>query len=390
MKIRVDLSKCIKDESYDVIIDSGIFGTGTEKETLYEGEKIGRGKIEPHNENNELKDLSSTFNSIGVKGRVFVVTCKTVNNLYGRHLKKVLEKLGLKYTFIVLPDGEKVKSPEYLSQLYDDLVKNRFERSDFIIAFGGGVIGDLAGFAASTYLRGINLIQIPTTLLADVDSSVGGKTGINHSGGKNLIGSFYQPKCVIIDTDFLGTLDGRELKNGFSEVIKYGAILDKDLFQYLEENIAKILWADKESLVHIIQKSCGLKAYVVGRDEKESGFRSVLNFGHTLGHAVETLYDYKKIKHGEAVAIGMVFASLVSKELGLCNEETVKRLGNLIRNSELPAEIPPFKPEEYINVIKSDKKTSSNLIKFVLIKEIGEFSFQELDFDYLYNFLKKL
>ncbi|MHB1664857.1 MAG: 3-dehydroquinate synthase [bacterium] len=359
MKIRVDLAHSAKDASYDILINSNI-------------------------------SIGTILESIGIKKRVCIVTCKTVNDLYGFSISNLLNSAGIEPVFIILPDGETAKSIKYLSYVYDELIKNRFERSDYIIAFGGGVIGDLAGYAAASYLRGVNFVQIPTTLLSDVDSSVGGKTGIDHFSGKNLIGAFYQPKIVIIDVDFLDSLDKRELMNGFAEVIKYGAVLDEDLFLYLEDNLDKIMLKDKQSLMHIIESSCLIKANVVNKDEKENGLRSVLNFGHSLGHAIETLFNYGTIKHGEAISIGMVFASKLSKELNLCGNETIDRLETLIRNSGLPAEIPKFSPEEYINAMKLDKKVEDKSIKFILIKGIGSFKFEKLDFAFIYKFLKDL
>ena len=367
MKIRVDLNLTAKDNGYDILIDSGIISGEYNKETA--------------------AVLSSS--GLNLKSRVLVITSKTVEGLYGNAISSFLKNYGMdNFAVMALPDGESTKSLKYLSDIHDRLVENRFERSDFIIAFGGGVIGDISGFAAATYLRGINFIQVPTTLLADVDSSVGGKTGIDHPKGKNLIGAFYQPKAVLIDADLLKSLDKRELINGFAEVIKYGAILDAGFFAYLEDGYEKVLSYDKNALTHIIQRSCSIKAEVVKEDEKEAGLRSALNFGHSLGHAIETLYNYESIKHGEAIAIGMVFAAALSKKIGLCSEETVKRIENLIRNSGLPADIPDFTPEQYINAMKLDKKVSEKQIKFVLVKDIGRYEFRKLDFGEIYDFLK--
>ena len=369
MKIRVDLKHSGKDNGYDILIDSGIIGGKYNKETA--------------------AVLSSA--GLNLNGRALVVTSETVDRLYKNTLFSFFKNYGVdNLGIIVIPDGEAAKSLKYLSDIHDRLVENGIERSDFIIAFGGGVIGDLAGFAAATYLRGINFIQIPTTLLADVDSSVGGKTGIDHPKGKNLIGAFYQPKTVLIDIGLLKTLDKRELINGFAEVIKYGAALDAELFAYLESDHKKILSYDREGLMYIIERSCSIKAEIVNRDEKEAGLRSVLNFGHSLGHAIETLYNYENIKHGEAIAIGMVFAAELSKNLGLCGEEAVIRIKNLIRNSGLPVDIPDFTPEQYINAMKLDKKVSDKQIKFILIKNIGVYEFKKLDFDLILNFLKEI
>jgi 3-dehydroquinate synthase len=371
IKIKVDLSSSIKDNSYNIYIGSNILSE----------------QVLPENEDRFQKII---FKSVGIKERICIITSKTVNELHGANFENLLKETGFEPAIICLPDGEATKSIKYLTFLYDELIKNNIERSDCIIAFGGGVIGDIAGFAAATYLRGINFIQIPTTLLADVDSSVGGKTGIDHPSGKNLIGAFYQPKSVIIDVNFLDSLDDREFKNGFAEVIKYGCILDEDLFSYLEQNYDKILSRDKQSLIHIIERSCAIKADVVNKDEKESGFRSVLNFGHSLGHAIETLYNYENLKHGEAISIGMVFAAMLSKELGFCGDSTVERIKKLIKNSNLPAKLPGFTAEEFINAMKKDKKVQDKKIKFVLTGKIGYAILKIIDFDVIYNFLKKV
>lgn len=368
MKIRVDLNLTANDNGYDILIASGIVNGGYNKETA--------------------AVLSTS--GLNLKGRALVITCKTVNDLYGNAVSSFLKNCGADdFDIMVLPDGEATKSLRYLSEVYDRLVEKRFERSDFIIAFGGGVIGDIAGFAAATYLRGINFIQVPTTLLADVDSSVGGKTGIDHPKGKNLIGAFYQPKAVLIDVDLLKTLDKRELINGFAEVIKYGAALDAVFFAELEKSYEKVLSYGEDVLTRIIERSCSIKAEVVKQDEKETGLRSVLNFGHSLGHAIETLYNYETVKHGEAIAIGMVFAADLSKKMGLCSEDTVKRIRNLIKNSGLPSNIPRFTPEQYINAMKLDKKVSEKQIKFVLLKDIGRYEFRKLDFEFILNFLRE-
>lgn len=374
MKIKVNLSDSAKDSSYDIMLCSGVIRRGGNEN---KAEEVFGADTE----------IAKILKAIDIEGRVLVVTSETVNSLYGALIEKFLKNMEIKPLLLALPDGEGTKSAKYLTRIYDELIKNRFERGEYIIAFGGGVIGDLAGFAAATYLRGINFIQIPTTLLADVDSSVGGKTGIDHPGGKNLIGAFYQPKCVIIDVDFLKSLEDRELKNGFAEVIKYGAVLDKEFFEYMERNYKKIIARDKDSLMYIIERSCAIKADVVNKDEREAGLRSVLNFGHSLGHAIEVLYNYETVKHGEAVAIGMVFAAMVSEDLGLCGHATVKRVKALIENSGLPTAIPNFSQDAYINAMKLDKKVSDKLLKFVLINEIGSFIFKELDFGYLHKFL---
>lgn len=363
MKIKVDLSRSGSGGGYEILIGSGIIS---------------------HEPKGEITDI---LNSVGLKGRVFVIMSKTVSDLYGGLITHFFENADINPIIIILPDGENTKSQKYLSLIYDELINGKAERRDFIIAFGGGVVGDLAGFAAATYLRGINFIQMPTTLLADVDSSVGGKTGINHSKGKNLIGAFYQPKVVLIDTGLLKSLDARELANGFAEVIKYGAVLDGEFFSYLENNYDKVLSYDESALAYIIERSCTIKADIVSEDEKEAGIRSVLNFGHSMGHAVEALHNYENIKHGEAISIGMVFAAMLSKKIGLCTDETVTRVKNLIEKSGLPVKIPEFTAEQYINAMKLDKKVSKKQIKFVLIEGIGNYKLKKLDFGFIHDYI---
>lgn len=365
--VRVDLSRPAGNDGYDITIGPGIIR--------------GKNPAGAHFLN------SPVFDKIRRRGRIFVITCEKVNSLYIKSVEDFFGSAGIGIARIILPDGESAKSLKYLSFIYDGLVREKAERGDYIAAFGGGVVGDIAGFAAATYLRGIKFIQIPTTLLADVDSSVGGKTGIDHPGGKNLIGAFYQPEVVLIDIEFLSTLDGRELVNGFAEVIKYGAVLDRKLFDYLESGYGNILAGNREALSFIIERSCEIKADVVRKDEKEAGLRSVLNFGHSLGHAVEALYNYETLKHGEAVAIGMVFAAGLSEKLSLCGKEDVGRLKLLIQNSGLPVKIPDFSVEQYINVMKLDKKVDEKIIKFVLMKGIGDFEFRSLEFQFLRDFL---
>jgi len=300
-----------------------------------------------------------------------IITNPTVDKLHGAALKKELKKLGSIHT-LQIPDGEKYKNLQTVEKLYKEFLKHKVDRSTPIIAFGGGVVGDVAGFAAATYLRGLPLIQIPTTLLAQVDSSVGGKTGVDLTAGKNLVGAFHQPKLVYIDVSMLKTLPQREMLCGSAEVIKYGAIASESLFSTLEKKVASFLHLDSVLLKKVVKECVKIKANVVERDEKETlGIRSVLNFGHTLGHAVETLSGYKSFSHGEAVAIGMAFAVQLSESLGLTKAWTVDRLMNLIHEMGLPHQVPAYSKNAYLQVMARDKKMEKGKIRYVLLKKIG-------------------
>ena len=244
------------------------------------------------------------------------------------------------------------------------------DRRSFVIALGGGVVGDLGGFVASTFMRGIPYIQIPTSLLAQVDSSVGGKTAVNHPKGKNLIGTFYQPLAVFIDTSFLKTLSKEEFLNGMAEVVKYGIIADKKLFGFMEKNVAKILSLDPKALGYIIQRSCSIKADIVEKDEKEANIRAVLNFGHTVGHAVENVSGYR-FRHGEAVSVGMACAARISREIGLCQEKDVQRIENLLSLFGLPVHCRELSSRKIVRTLERDKKVLDRKIRFILLKGIG-------------------
>jgi 3-dehydroquinate synthase len=259
------------------------------------------------------------------------------------------------------------------------LISERLERKSCIVALGGGVIGDLVGFAAATYLRGVPYVQVPTTLLAQVDSSVGGKTAVNHKEGKNLIGAFYQPRLVLIDAAVLRSLPQRELIAGLAEVIKYGIIEDLALFSLLEEKIAKIIEHDRQLLIQIIATSCAIKARVVEKDEREEDFRAVLNFGHTIGHALEAVTNYQRYLHGEAVGIGMAQAAAISVDQGFCDQPSLKRIRRLIEKAGLPLEIPPeVSRERLIQCMEVDKKSAEGKIKFVMCEGIGKIRFRSL------------
>lgn len=324
-----------------------------------------------------LSEVGARMKDLGFKGKAAVVTNPLVGELYAGELLKGLKDSGFSPFLITLPDGEEYKTIEVATTVYDALIENKLERNSPIIALGGGVIGDLTGFVAATYLRGVPYIQVPTTLLSQVDSSVGGKTAVNHPKGKNLIGAFYQPRAVFIDPEVLKTLEAREVRAGLAEVIKYGIIWDPAFFAFLEENSSALLDL-KGELTKAIERSCEIKAEVVGADETEQGLRSILNLGHTFGHAIEALSGYGTYKHGEAVAIGMYLAARLSAALGLCDSGVVERVKGLVSSVGLPTEPPEFAVEEWIESMRLDKKVSSEAMRFVLIKRIGTVSLEEV------------
>ena len=301
-----------------------------------------------------------------------IVSNETVAPLYLETLACALRDQGVRVTEIVLPDGESHKDWQTLNQIYNALLDNRCERATTIIALGGGVIGDLAGFAAATYQRGIPYIQVPTTLLAQVDSSVGGKTGINHPLGKNMIGAFYQPRLVLADTHTLKTLPDRELRAGLSEIIKYGLIRDLSFFEWLEANLEKILARDTDALVFAIERSCASKAAVVAEDERESGVRALLNLGHTFGHAIEAGLGFGRWLHGEAVAAGTMMAADLSRRHGWLPEEEFARILALLQRAGLPTQGPALGADRYLDLMAMDKKVTAGKIRLVLLKKIGE------------------
>ncbi len=300
-----------------------------------------------------------------------IVSNETVAPLYLDAAKAMLG--DTRHETVILPDGEKYKNLEVLNQIYDGLLSHRMDRNTTIIALGGGVIGDMAGFAAATYQRGVHLIQIPTTLLSQVDSSVGGKTGVNHALGKNMIGAFYQPKAVIADTDTLDTLPDRELSAGLAEVIKYGLICNLDFFQWLEENMDKLLARDKDALAYAIEISCQTKAEVVAADERESGKRALLNLGHTFGHAIENAMGYGKWLHGEAVGAGMCMAAEMSRQMQWMSDEETRKVFALIEKAKLPTHAPDeISGDEFLALMSVDKKVLDGVLRLVLMKGIGQ------------------
>ncbi|MGJ7515163.1 3-dehydroquinate synthase [Pseudomonas baetica] len=301
-----------------------------------------------------------------------IVTNITVAPLYAERLTTAIAKNFRRIIEIRLPDGESYKDFTSLNQIFDRLLTECADRKTVLFALGGGVIGDMTGFAAACYMRGIPFVQVPTTLLAQVDSAVGGKTAVNHPRGKNMIGVFNQPKLVVADLDFLSSLPQREFLSGLAEVIKYGPILDTDFLRWIEDNLSKLLDRDPEALGYAIQKCCELKANVVARDEEEADLRAVLNFGHTFGHAIETGAGYGVWKHGEAVACGMVMAADLSARLGLISEHYFQRLRCIVERAGLPVTGPALGADQYMSLMRHDKKAENGEIRFVLINESGE------------------
>lgn len=303
---------------------------------------------------------------------VAVITDENVSPLYAPVLSDLLEQLGKRVVKVVLPAGESSKSWQVLDQLFDQLLAAHCDRDSLIVALGGGVMGDLAGFAAATYLRGVPLIQVPTTLLAQVDSSVGGKNGINHLRGKNMIGTFYQPRAVLIDVDTLNTLPPREVIAGLAEVIKHGAIADMSYFAWLEDHLDGLLNREPEALVEAIRGSCAIKARVVAADEREAGIRAILNFGHTFAHAIETGLGYGFWLHGEAVGCGMVQATQLSMHTEGFDAVQALRLSTLIERAGLPTVAPDFGRERWLELMALDKKVKNGAMRFVVLEAIGK------------------
>jgi 3-dehydroquinate synthase len=337
--IRVELG----DRSYDIAIGTGI-----------------------------LDGLAERLKSFALSPRVAVVSNPTVFSIYGERILAPLKKAGFEVLTVMIPDGEEYKNLDTLKRIYDDLLKYKLDRKSAVIALGGGVVGDMTGFAASTYMRGIAYVQAPTTLLAQVDSSVGGKTGIDHELGKNMIGAFWQPALVWIDPETLKTLPPGQLMAGFAEVIKYGVIYDKGLFDFLEVNREKILNLDNEALTHIIRRSCEIKAEIVSKDERESGLRAILNYGHTIGHAIETATGYTRFLHGEAVSIGMHLEAKLSQALNLIKREEVLKIKAIIDAYGLPSALPAGIDVDYmLSSMQLDKKSVAGELKFILPQKIG-------------------
>ena len=309
--------------------------------------------------------------------RVAIISNKKLFPMFRDVILKSLSEYHIVPDILLIPDGEEHKDFRWTYYLHGELLKAKFDRNSMLIALGGGVVGDITGFVASTYMRGIKYIQVPTTLLAQVDSSVGGKTGVNHPLGKNMIGAFHQPSFVLIDVDTLRTLPKREFSAGMAEIIKYGIIADRRLFDYLDANRDDILSLG-DSLINIIRRSCEIKAEIVSKDEREGGLRAILNYGHTIGHAVETVTGYKKYLHGEAVAIGMAFAADMSVKIGMLKKGDAKKIRNLIETYELPHAIPDtVNVKELAGAIEIDKKVNAGKLKFILSESIGNVKIEE-------------
>ncbi len=338
-KLRVDLGK----RSYDIIIGAGA-----------------------------LDLVGQKLSALGLGRRVTVVSNAVVRPLYGERVETLLAQSGFTVRVVEIPDGEVHKSLATAAGLYDELIDFKMDRACAVVALGGGVIGDLAGFVASTYLRGVPFVNIPTTLLAQVDSAVGGKTGVDHPKGKNLIGAFYQPRLVLCDLDVLRTLPKRELIAGMAEVVKYGVILDANFFSFVETHVEEILNLQPGAMAEVVRSSCEAKATVVERDELESGLRAILNFGHTLGHAIESLTGYSRFIHGEAVAIGMVAAARIARAMGLCPQADVDRLKAILEQIGLPTRPPKLELQAVLEAMIHDKKVQAGRIRFVLPERIGK------------------
>ena len=337
-RLNINLGK----RSYDILLGSGLLGK-----------------------------LGECLSRIVKPSRIVLITHPSLFKIYGDKVLSGFKDQGWTADLIEVEEGETSKTLGQAEKIFDRLLDLKCDRKSVLIALGGGVIGDLVGFVAATFQRGVPFVQVPTTLLSQVDSSVGGKTAVNHPKGKNMIGAFYQPCLVLADLDTLQTLPQKEFRAGLAEIIKYGVISDSSLFEYLEKNVEKILQLDKKCLEYIIKTSCSIKAEVVEKDELENHYRMILNFGHTLGHAIEALTHYSKFIHGEAVAIGMVYAAKLSQKLGKCQEGIPRRLDRLVRKFGLPADLPDLNSKAIIESLYHDKKTMNHKIKFILVKEIG-------------------
>ena len=322
-----------------------------------------------------LISVPSTYAAAPPASAALIVTNTTIGPLYSAQLRAALEGRYGQIHEVLLPDGEEHKNWQTLQLIFDALLSNGCDRKTVLFALGGGVVGDMTGFAAASYMRGVPFVQVPTTLLAQVDSSVGGKTAINHPLGKNMIGAFYQPQLVVCDLDVLGTLPSREFSAGLAEVIKYGPIADMAFFEWLETNIDPLMARDRAALAHAVRRSCEIKAQVVGADERESGLRAVLNFGHTFGHAIEAGMGYGAWLHGEGVGAGMVMAAVLSRRLGLVDETFVRRLKALIERAGLPVRGAVIDANDnagrYLQLMRLDKKAEGGGIRFVVIDGPG-------------------
>ena len=313
--------------------------------------------------NNTLCELSEYLRCRNVK-RLYIITDDIVNKLYMNYLKEFLKEFNL--VIYIMPNGEESKTIDTVLSIYDDLIENNIDRNTFILSFGGGVVGDVAGFVASTYKRGLNYIQIPTTLLAQVDSSIGGKVGVDYGGYKNIIGSFYFHQAIFIDTYFLNTLPYSEIMCGLCEILKYGLIYDYDLFELVKHNLDSIYEKDLNILLPIIKKSVAIKEEVVSKDKYDLGLRRILNFGHTIGHSIESYYNFSKFNHGEGVILGMIYESYIGKDLELINSDYFYEIYNVLRYFTPPIKFNEKEIEDLIDIMKNDKKNIDDSIAFIL------------------------
>jgi 3-dehydroquinate synthase len=318
-----------------------------------------------------LLDAADSWTAAPGSTHALIVTNTTVQPLYAARLASAIATHHKQVHLVALPDGEAHKNWQTLNLIFDELLARECDRKTVLYALGGGVVGDMAGFAAACYMRGVPFVQVPTTLLAQVDSSVGGKTGINHPLGKNMVGAFYQPRLVVCDLETLSTLPPREFSAGLAEVIKYGPIADMDFLAWIESNIDGLLARDTATLAHAVRRSCEIKAEVVGRDERESGLRAILNFGHTFGHAIEAGLGYGQWLHGEAVGCGMVMASHLSQRLGLVDAAFVERLTSILAKAQLPVRAPALGVQRFMDLMRVDKKAEAGEIRFVVIERPG-------------------
>ena len=332
--------------------------------------RLGSGSYEIRIGSGLFMQTGQQLKGMGFDDKLVIVTDPTVKSLYGDILKQSLTHMGFKVVILQIPEGEEQKSLDTAGRLYGELSNLYIERTTPILALGGGVIGDVAGFVASTYMRGVPLIQMPTTLLAQGDSSIGGKVAVNHGRLKNRIGAFYHPRLTISDISTLQTLSPRELSDGLAEIIKHGVILDGEFFSYLEENLDAIKSLDGQVLERVVSSSAGIKAGVVEKDELDLGLRNILNYGHTVGHAIESVSGLK-VWHGEAVAIGMLAEARISSKLGIFDRSELFRLKGVIEKANLPTEIPNFEVEKIIQAMKHDKKILNGKIRFILPESIG-------------------
>ena len=319
-----------------------------------------------------LGKAGSFLQELDIDSKILVITDSRVDELYSAELTASLEEAGFDVHKAVIDQGEEQKTLSTARELYDQAVEANLDRNSSIVALGGGVVGDIAGFIAATFMRGINFIQIPTTLLAQVDSSVGGKVAVNHSQGKNLIGNFYQPRLVLADPKVLATLEEREFKAGLAEVIKHGFIRDRDYFDFLVKEAEAILELEEEAIVRAVKRSCEIKAAVVAEDEREEGLRAILNYGHTIGHALEAATNYQVYRHGEAVAVGMVAAAEISHKLGYLSSKEVSEHRKVLNEFGLPISYRNLEASEIIPKLKQDKKVKAGKVRFILAKEIGD------------------